>query len=277
MEFKFGCDPEIFVKNSRGNLVSAHGMVPGNKKAPHKVTFGAVQVDGMALEFNINPVRNRHSWVGHINNVLSEMKEMIPSSYKFDYSPVAHFGEEMIKSQPEEARILGCDPDFNVYTGEANPTPDGNKPFRTASGHIHIGWTDKEDVNDPGHIEACQMVVKQLDMSLGEFENWWCEPNERRELYGKVGTYRVKPYGVEYRVLNNSWLRSNKLKYFVYDVTEKSVEDLMDGRRYYEGVRHKYWLEDHFSPAIYGNFGAEMIRGVINRVYHNEDNQRYLR
>ena len=49
-----GCDPEVFVAKG-GKFISAHGMIPGTKKAPHKVERGAVQVDGMALEFNIDP------------------------------------------------------------------------------------------------------------------------------------------------------------------------------------------------------------------------------
>ena len=47
-----GCDPEIFVKQA-GVFKSAHGLVVGDKKDPQKVNKGAVQVDGMALEFNI--------------------------------------------------------------------------------------------------------------------------------------------------------------------------------------------------------------------------------
>jgi len=49
-----GCDPEYFVKKN-GIFQSAHGLIMGDKKNPQKVRNGAVQVDGMAVEFNIDP------------------------------------------------------------------------------------------------------------------------------------------------------------------------------------------------------------------------------
>ena len=51
-----GCDPEVFVKQN-GVFRSAHGLIRGDKKNPQKIRSGAVQVDGMALEFNIDPAR----------------------------------------------------------------------------------------------------------------------------------------------------------------------------------------------------------------------------
>jgi hypothetical protein len=53
--FMIGCDPEIFVKKG-GKLIAATGLVPGDKKKPFRVMGGAVQVDGLALEFNTDPV-----------------------------------------------------------------------------------------------------------------------------------------------------------------------------------------------------------------------------
>ena len=49
-----GCDPEVFVKQN-GVFKSAFGLIKGDKKNPQKIRNGAVQVDGMALEFNIDP------------------------------------------------------------------------------------------------------------------------------------------------------------------------------------------------------------------------------
>ncbi len=56
--FTFGCDPELFVINDEGVFVSAEGLIPGDKQNPYKVPGGAIQVDGMAAEFNIDPVTN---------------------------------------------------------------------------------------------------------------------------------------------------------------------------------------------------------------------------
>ena len=52
-KFTIGADPEVFVADSLTNtFVSAHDLVPGTKLEPFAVNKGAVQVDGMALEFN---------------------------------------------------------------------------------------------------------------------------------------------------------------------------------------------------------------------------------
>ncbi len=52
VNFTIGADPEIFLRR-RGKAFSAHGVIPGTKKEPHNVEKGAVQVDGMAVEFNV--------------------------------------------------------------------------------------------------------------------------------------------------------------------------------------------------------------------------------
>ena len=60
-----GCDPEFFVKENN-KFVNAHGLIEGTKDFPQLVNKGAVQVDGMALEFNINPAKNSKEFVSNI-------------------------------------------------------------------------------------------------------------------------------------------------------------------------------------------------------------------
>ena len=56
MQLLLGADPEAFVVLKDGGIpVSAHGLLPGTKDKPFPVEKGAVQVDGMAAEFNIEP------------------------------------------------------------------------------------------------------------------------------------------------------------------------------------------------------------------------------
>lgn len=233
MDILIGADPEFFVYDQNGKYVSAHGLVSGTKKTPLPVKDGAVQVDGMALEFNINPAKDLAEFTTNISSVLSQLRGMVSPSLNFKFDPVAKFGKELIEAQPLEARELGCDPDFNAWEGGApNPRPDANTDFRTASGHIHIGWTKDEDINNPDHLEACMMVTKQLDCTLGVAEPLWCEPNERKTLYGKLGAFRPKHYGVEYRVLSNAWLRTEKLRQLVYSSAKHAVNNLYRGTDY---------------------------------------------
>jgi hypothetical protein len=223
-----GCDPEVFVKRN-GVFESAYGLIKGDKKNPQKVNRGAVQVDGMALEFNIDPAYSEDEFCINVQEVLNTMKSMVPG-YEVVATPVADFPLEYLKSQPKEALELGCDPDYNAWTGAVNPRPDGERPMRTASGHVHIGWTNKEDVNSGDHVERCRMAAQQMDFYLGLPSLFYDADVRRREMYGKAGCLRVKPYGVEYRTLSNAWLNSKELIAWVYRATQKGMQDLMDGR-----------------------------------------------
>lgn len=268
VEFLIGADPELFVRDRDGNLVSAYGMIPGTKSDPFEVEGGAVQVDGMALEFNINPAKTADEFDNNIVSVLRQLKEMIPNGYEFDFSPVAQFGKDFIQSQPPEARELGCDPDFSAYTSLANPKPSADYEFRTASGHIHIGWTNAQDINVPEHIEACHMAVKQLDCVLGVPSRRWDKDRVRSTMYGKLGAFRPKHYGVEYRTLSNTWVNYEDRRRFVFNAAMESMELLMKGSRIYD----EFYMPDFDNYISRGNFSdltyyaTRMVRYLPKRV-----------
>ena len=142
MELTFGADPELFLKKGRG-FRSSHGIIPGTKEQPHPVKSGAVQVDGMALEFNIDPAKTAPQFVRHIRDVMQELRRMVPDDYEFAVVPVARFHHAHMKAQPEDALILGCEPDYNAWTGKVNPRPNQHPTMRTAAGHLHVGWKKK--------------------------------------------------------------------------------------------------------------------------------------
>lgn len=237
MDFKFGADPEIFVVDSNGKPVSAYGFLAGTKKDPMIVEGGALQVDGMALEFNMNPFSNPSGAWGNLRRVVEQLKMFVPEGYKLKVMPVAEFGSDFIKKQPKEASMLGCDPDYNAWAdGKMNPTPDVELPFRTASGHIHVGWTSNANISSPGHIEACCWVAKQLDYCLGLPSLLFGDPEQmkkRRNLYGRAGAFRPKPYGMEYRTLDNYWLRSKKHVEYVFHMTAYAVDCLERGYHFF--------------------------------------------
>lgn len=237
-----GCDPEVFVKKNN-KFFSAHGLIPGDKRRPHKVKNGAVQVDGMALEFNIDPAADENAFVFSIQSVFDQMCKMVPE-YEVVATPVAHFDEAYMKEQPREALELGCEPDFCGWTGDENKRPNANRPMRTASGHVHIGWTNKENVQDPSHRSRVNAMAQQMDFFLGLPSIFYDEDKERREMYGKAGALRYKPYGGEYRTLSNAWLRSEERMRFVYRNAIKGMQELMSG---------------NFLPAKFGD-----IQNIIN-------------
>jgi hypothetical protein len=222
-----GCDPEVFVQQNNV-FKSAYGLIKGDKKNPQKVRRGAVQVDGMALEFNIDPAATEDEFCINVNDVYQQMRNMVPA-YQVVAVPVAHFDPLYMKVQPEEALELGCDPDYNGWTGVANEKPNSGRPMRTASGHIHIGWTDGKNIQSPDHINDCRMVACQMDFFLGLGSLFYDADTERREMYGKAGCYRVKPYGAEYRTLSNAWLKDERYMRWVYRNAVKGMEQLLGG------------------------------------------------
>lgn len=229
MEILIGADPEIFVYDIVKNcFLSGEGLIPGTKHEPFKVDKGAIQVDGVALEFNIDPARTAKEFVGNVIHVYDRLKERIykaGSSLVLRASPVADFDPEYFeKNVSFEAKILGCDPDFNAYTGQANLPPQGERPFRTASGHIHIGWTSEIEFTNPFHMGMCQALSKHLDIYLALPSRLWDTDSRRRELYGQLGAFRPKHYGLEYRVLSNVWIRDMLLMEFVYSSARLCVD-----------------------------------------------------
>lgn len=226
-QIKVGCDPEVFVMQ-HGVFLSAHNLIPGDKKNPHKVDKGAVQVDGMALEFNIDPATSEDEFCINVETVFNTLKLMVPD-YQIATVPVAHFDPAYMERQPAEALELGCDPDFNGWNGQANDKPNGNRPFRTASGHVHIGWTEGEDIDSHMHYMRCCNVAQQMDFFLGLPSLVYDKDTLRRELYGKAGCFRPKSYGAEYRTLSNAWLTDRKLMAWVFRNVQEGMKRIMSG------------------------------------------------
>ncbi len=228
MTLLIGQDTELFLK-SGDTFLSAYGVIPGNKANPYPVKRGAVQVDGMALEFNTLPAKSFNQFKMNINTVLSRLQDMIPDNCEITVCPTAHFDAEYLESQPLEAKVLGCDPDYNAYTEEMNEPPTPHPTMRTAAGHVHIGWTENKDVNDPRHISDCIVFAKQLDYYLGVPSLFHDEDQERRQMYGQAGAFRPKPYGIEYRVLSNYWITKEEFMKEVFDNSVRAHKDLEAG------------------------------------------------
>ncbi len=232
MKITIGCDPELFVTKD-GQYRAAWGLIPGTKEKPFPVQNGAVQVDGCALEYNIDPVDNVEDFIKFNLSVQEQMKAMVPG-YDFAIVPSCRFNGNHFRSLPEEAKELGCTPDFNAYTLEENDKPDNDTTMRAAGGHVHIGFVDpatNPDFLGQDHMIRCATLVKQLDSYLGLPSIIWDSDKNRRKMYGMAGAFRPKPYGVEYRTLSNAWIKDPRLMKIVFNQTTKAVTDLIGGIR----------------------------------------------
>ena len=228
MQILVGADPELFVLNPNSQMfISGHNLIQGTKEDPSPVNKGAVQVDGLALEFNIDPAKSANEFIDNCNTVRKQLQALVPG-LQLVAVPFAEFEPEYFNNLPEESKVLGCTPDFCGWTKDVNEAPDGNFNFRTASGHIHIGWTEDAGCFSDEHYTTCCNLVKQLDYYVGIFSLLFDPDGRRRAMYGKAGAFRPKTYGVEYRVLSNTWLNSDLLGRWVYHAIVKGTQDFFD-------------------------------------------------
>lgn len=273
--FTVGCDPELFLVKKDGSPLSAHGAVAGTKSSPLKVDGGAVQVDGMALEFNTDPVGLEgqfNTFNQNINTVLKKLKESVKQvdgfkTAKFNIVPVQDFGEEIMAATPDEAKELGCDPDFCAYTKEPNPRPDGEVTFRTASGHIHVGWGADIPVDHPDHIEICANFVKMMDAHVGLFMTIIDTDPRRRTLYGKAGAFRPKPYGVEYRTPSNQWLTSVPRRRMIYELTKLATQTMKNYGNRPEVLFNTYDRSIQNAEAFHAEVRRIIDEGDVHMAY----------
>ena len=239
MKLLVGCDPEIFLKDSKtGKHVSAHDIVPGTKKKPYPVKKGAVQHDGVALEINIDPASSADEFQDTLTTVLKEARELVPSNLEFDYTPAVEFDRTYFNSLPEDVRTLGCDPDYNAISGERNRIPDrerlGMPSLCTGAGHLALGWTKDADVFDEEHFWDCQQISLRLDKYFQSTKLLWDLDNTRHNLYGANAAFRPKPFGVEYRSLSNAWLGRPELWPWIFDSAKFVFDHAVAGKKTYK-------------------------------------------
>lgn len=205
-----GADPECFVQQG---LTISHciGLLGGDKDNPRRVDFGAVQEDNVLFEFNVDPCSTADELVHHVQAVMEQGSQIL-ADYGLRLKPrVSSHVYDSLDGFPERAFEFGCTPDYNALTDSENPRPSATEQnLRTAGGHVHIGF--------PGTVtKALQRdVIIACDYLLGLRSLLEDKDTRRRELYGKSGACRFKPYGVEYRTLSNYWIWDEELTRAVF-------------------------------------------------------------
>ena len=230
VSFMIGTDPEGFIYDKhKGKFVGAEGKFSGTKDNPFRIKDFFTQIDGMALEFNTTPelrFKNLHNrcmaFINWFKGVHGEMYELI-------FEPTVDFDDEVWDEVSFEARMLGCNPDYNAWIMMENEAPDGEEvKFRTGSGHIHLGWT-KVLEGDNDHFDLCCQIVRELDATIGVASLLWDNDKRRRNLYGKAGAFRPKVYGLEYRTLSNAWVGNEGVTNYISEVIPVVLSRMLGG------------------------------------------------
>lgn len=199
-----GSDPEFILLDKNEKPLSAIGINNSTDKVK-------VYSDNVLVEFNHEPFKPENFAQG-MKGVLKEVSGMVTAFNKDSHYVIGQcegiYGDEELASP--EAHEIGCDPFMSAYDLASYQVP---KPYETnhrfAGGHIHISY-DTETL--PPH-----MLVKLLDEHLLPLDPNY-NKTKRSEFYGAKGSFRLKPYGLEYRATSNWWLEDPQI---IVDVLKK--------------------------------------------------------
>lgn len=211
-----GSDPELILHDANNQPISAIGLYDHQSDVK-------LYADNVLAEFSHNPF-TPDQFVEGINKTLASVKQSLSNfaggvSFTIGQCEASYSDDQL--SSPE-AHTIGCQPFYNAYNMgvKRTPVPYTNNT-RYAGGHIHIGY-DKNTL--PPHL-----LVRLLDERLLPLD-----PNRnstRADFYGAPGSYRDKPYGVEYRATSNWWLANPQI---IVD-TLADIETYVN-KRYYGGA-----------------------------------------
>lgn len=219
-----GSDPELFIYDSKKKkVISAVGLLPGTKENPYvdeefpRSGFG-LQTDNILGEFNIPPAMNMDDFVSSIEYmkgyIRKKVKEINP-----DYDIKCCGSQKVCKDQlqTDQAKLFGCDPDYNVYTEKQNEVGSAKDTnLRSAGCHFHIGY-------EKPNIETSLQMLKYIDAYVGVPSVLKDPDVERRQLYGRAGCFRLQPWGFEYRVLSSYFISSTEIIKWVYNQLQKAI------------------------------------------------------
>lgn len=222
-DITIGSDPELFIINEKtGKVVSSIGLIPGEKGEPWVGDdmpngFG-LETDNIVAEFNIPPASDGHSFINNIEYMKQYIDKFV-KNINPDLGILCAASKTVDKSelQSPQAKMFGCDVDFNVYTQKPNPKPKGTLTnLRSCGFHIHVGYKDN-------NIDSSLLLVKYMDAYLGLTSLLKDSDKKRRSLYGKAGCFRLTPYGLEYRVLSSAMMKDTETLQFVWDQLCKTI------------------------------------------------------
>jgi len=219
MEFTFGTDPEFMISRW-DDLQSAIPMLP---KKEHALTRNgsSFYYDNVLAEIAVKPAKNKEDAIKNIKNSLVQLAKLVKPS-RFIVQASAKYPAKQLADK--EAKIAGCNPEWNVYTLRCILPPEeviSKTNFRTAGGHIHVG---AKGFNDP--FKAFD-VIRMMDLFIGipsVFLDTDPTSKERRKIYGHAGSHRATDYGFEYRSLGNFWFSSPEYVSLIYDLTEFALD-----------------------------------------------------
>lgn len=222
-----GSDIEVFVQNRKTKeVISAEQYIKGTKYEPFNFDplnkYFAISLDNVLAEFCIPPSKTAEEFLSFIDKSRGYIDSILPKRLCTVALPAAKLAYKWL--QTPIAQLFGCEPDINVWLRQVNEPPAATESnLRSAGFHIHIGYDNPQD-------EVNEKLIKAMDLFVGVPSVLQEPDNDRKKLYGKAGSFRVKDYGAEYRVPSNYLLQDKKLTKWVFGATVRAIGFVNDGR-----------------------------------------------
>ena len=259
-----GTDPEMMLRDTRtGLLKSAIGVIQGNKEKKVDLGNGCKAFpDNVNVEVNPSPAGDERALVSTIQNCLLSLSKAV---YPYEIELRASGEYPKAECEHPDAKVFGCEPEFDAYELNIVQAPTCTTTFRSAGGHIHLGYEEEaypllaptEDNDGMDRAWGRVWVIRMMDLFMG-IPSLWMDQDPtsaaRRKLYGNAGTHRPKDYGVEYRPTGNFWLRSPSMVRLVYQLSKFTVD-------FVAAKKHLELWEDNDTCRLYK---PEELKKAIN-------------
>lgn len=226
-----GSDPEVFVYSLDAKRIHpVLNLLGGTKQDPRPMGKEGffVQEDNVLAEFNIPPAKTRNEFVSFIDTGQKLLRAELHTKGFVPVVTSSHRFEAEQMTDPR-AMLFGCTPDYNAWLGleveNISPSPENDPMLRTAGGHVVLGYDNPTRETNVAFVKLCDALLGVPSVILDK-------DKDRRKLYGKAGSYRHKPYGVEYRTLSSFWLKSPELTGWIWDRVMQAV-DLINAGNYH--------------------------------------------
>ena len=236
IKFKsIGADPEFFIKNVKKDIfLPSTFFVNGTKEAPEDMGNGfSLLKDNLSIEGNIPAAFSKTEFIKNIKflkKLITLTVKQNDSDAEIFYTDEAKFKTSFLMS--EDGVAFGCSSYEDAWNNEKVQTPVLiNLLTRQIGFHIHIGY---EIIDEKYSKHDCNVAItKAFDTFLSNQSDSIHFSKVRRKYYGRFGSFRNKPYGVECRSLGGYFTQDKYLSWIydqvtnVIDFVNENIEEIL--------------------------------------------------
>lgn len=277
LDVTLGTDPEFFVERTTG-VIPAFYALGGDRDIA--LPFGEAYCDGAAVEMTVEHANDPAIMAMRLGANIRALRTLVDGdlTVRSNGFVAQQYIDALSPDYGKRAslQILGCDRDVRVYPWAKDiERPDPKTyPWRTLGGHVHIGVGKTAITN----LTQVNYTVALCDALMGTAGTYLCDEQEsrdRKKLYGKSGTIRLKEYGaIEYRALPAKALASTpglavhmfslaqKIGWLVGAVMHEGASALLDLLGGYDTMfAVSTAIDEHDVPAC-RSFQREIVKRV---------------